>query len=149
MQNRKEILKQTSEDLKLILDDEKLDHIISENDPEERKRHRKIMHNTTRILCAHRNAVGTFNHDQKKEKRLMVARKVWFKLSRKLPSWARSKKVEGQIATAVVGAALLSGCEVRGFSSMEEREYETLCYRVVFGITRQTRRTGTRQENTG
>ena len=47
------------------------------------------------------------------------------------------KKLEGQIATAVVGATLLFGCEVRGFSKKEEREYEVLWSRVVFGITRQ------------
>ena len=35
-----------------------------------------------------RNALGTFHHDQKK--RLMAARKAWFKLSRKLPTWART-----------------------------------------------------------
>ena len=52
---------------------------------------------------------------------------------------ALSKKLEGQIATAVVGATLLFGCEVRGFSSKEERENETLWSRVVFGITRQKR----------
>ena len=69
----------------------------------------------------------------------MAARKAWFKLSRKLPTWALLKKLEGQIATAVVGATLLFGCEVRGFSSKEEREYETLWSRVVFGITRQKR----------
>ena len=49
------------------------------------------------------------------------------------------KKLEGQIATAVVGATLLFGCEVRGFSRKEEREFETLWSRVVFGITRQKR----------
>ena len=49
------------------------------------------------------------------------------------------KKLEGQIATAVVGATLLFGCEVRGFSRKDEREYEALWSRVVFGITRQKR----------
>ena len=77
-----------------------------------------------------------FHHDQ--QKRLMAAMKAWFKLSRKLPSWALSKKLEGQIATAVVGATLLFGCEVRGFSR-KEREFEALWSRVVFGITRQKR----------
>ena len=36
--------------------------------------------------------------------RLMAARKAWFKLSKKLPTWALSRKLEGQIAAAVVGA---------------------------------------------
>ena len=39
----------------------------------------------------------------------------------------------------MVGATLLFGCEVRGFSNKDEREYETLWSRVVFGITRQKR----------
>ena len=137
MQNRKEMLKQAFKDWKLILNDDKWEHIIAENDPEERKRQRKKMDKTARILGAHRNALGTFHHDQKK--RLMAARKAWFKLSQKLPSWALSKKLERQIATAVVGATLLFGCEVRGFSSKDEREYEALWSRVVFGITRQKR----------
>ena len=68
----------------------------------------------------------------------MAARKAWFKLSRKLPGWALSKKMEGQIATAIVGATLLFGCEIRGFSSKEEKD-EALWSRVVFGITRQKR----------
>ena len=137
MQNRKDILKQTFKNWKLILNDDKWEHIIVENDPEERKLQRKKMDKTARILGTHRNALGTFHHDQKK--RIMAARKAWFKLSRKLPSWALSKKLEGQIATAVVGATLLFGCEVRGFSSKEEREHETLWSRVVFGITRKKR----------
>ena len=51
----------------------------------------------------------------------------------------RKKKMEGQIATAVVGATLLFGCEVRGFCNKEEKEYEALWSRMVFGITRQKR----------
>ena len=77
------------------------------------------------MLGAHRNALGTFHHEQKH--RLMAARKAWFKSSKKLPTWALSRKLEGQIATtAVVGATLLFGCEVRGFSNKEEKEYEAL-----------------------
>ena len=64
MQNRKEMLKQTFKDWKLILNDDKWEHIIAENDPEERKRQRKKMNKTARILGAHRNALGTFHHDQ-------------------------------------------------------------------------------------
>ena len=71
------------------------------------------------MLGAHRNALGTFHHEQKH--RLMAARKAWFKLSKKLPAWALSRKLEGQIATAVVGATLLFGWEVRGFSNKEEK----------------------------
>ena len=41
------------------------------------------------MLGAHRNALGTFHHDQKH--RLMAARKAWFKLSKKLRAWALSK----------------------------------------------------------
>ena len=82
MQNRKEVLKQTFKDWKLILNDDKWEHIIAENDLEERKRQRKTMNNTARILGAHRNALGTFHHEQKE--RPMAARKAWFKLSRKL-----------------------------------------------------------------
>ena len=81
MQDRKEMLKQTFKDWKLILNDDKWEHIIAESDPEERKQQRKNMDKTARILGAHRNALGTFHHDQKK--RLMAARKVWFKLSKK------------------------------------------------------------------
>ena len=66
MQDRKEMLKQTFKDWKLILNDDKWEHIIAENDPEERKRQRKKMDKTARILGAHRNALGTFHHDQKK-----------------------------------------------------------------------------------
>ena len=69
----------------------------------------------------------------------MTARKAWFKLSKKLPTWALSRKLEGHIATAVVGAILHFGCEVRGFSNKEEKAYEALWSRVVFGITRQKR----------
>ena len=49
------------------------------------------------------------------------------------------KNLEGQIAMATVGATLLFGCEVRRFSSREEKEYEALWSRVVFGITMQKR----------
>ena len=70
MQHRQELLKQTFGDWKLI--------IIAENDPEERQRQRKKVDRTARTLGAHRNAMGTFHHDQKH--RLMAARKVWFKL---------------------------------------------------------------------
>ena len=80
MQNRKEMLKQTFKDWKLILNDDKWEHIIAENDPEERRQQWKKMDKTARILGTHRNALGTFHHDQKK--RLMAARKAWFKLSR-------------------------------------------------------------------
>ena len=104
---------------------------------EERKRQWKTMNNTARVLSAHRNALGTFHHEQKK--RLMAARKAWFKSAKKLPTRAISRKLEGQIAPAVVGATLLFGCEVRGFSNKEEREYEALWSRVVFGIMRQKR----------
>ena len=41
MQHRKELLKQTFGDWKLILNDDKWEHIIAESDPEERKRQRK------------------------------------------------------------------------------------------------------------
>ena len=78
----------------------------------------------------------------------MAARKAWFKLSKKLPTWALSRKLEGQIATAVVGETLVFGCEVRGFSNKEEKEYETLWSRVVFGITRQKREDLERDEKT-
>ena len=37
MQDRKEMLKQTFKDWKLFLNDDKWEHIIAENDPEERK----------------------------------------------------------------------------------------------------------------
>ena len=77
-----------------------------------------------------------FHHDQ--QKWFMAARKAWFKLSRKLLSWALSKKLEGQIAKAVVGGTLLFGCEVRDFSK-KGREFEALWSRVVFGMTRQKR----------
>ena len=118
------------------MNDDKWEHIIAENDLEERKRQLKKMDRTVRMLGAHRYALGTFHHEHKHC--LMAARKAWFKLSKKLPTWAFREKLEGQIATAVVGATLLFGCEVRGFSSKEE-EYEALCSRVVFGITRQKR----------
>ena len=65
MQNRKEILKQTFKNWKLILNDDKWEHIIVENDPEERKLQRKKKDKTARILGTHRNALGTFHHDQK------------------------------------------------------------------------------------
>ena len=107
MQNRKDLLKQTFKDWKLILNDDKWEHIIAENDLEERKRQRKKMDRTARMLGAHRNALGTFHHEQKH--RLMEARKAWFKMSKNLPTWALSKKLEGQIATAAVGAILLFG----------------------------------------
>ena len=132
MQHRKELLKQTFGDWKLILNGDKCEHIIAESDPEERKRQRKKMDRTARMLGAHWNALGTFHHEQKH--RLMAARKAWFKLSKKLPTWALSRRLEGQIATAVVGATLLFGCEIRGFSNKEEKEYEALWSRVVFGI---------------
>ena len=92
---------------------------------------------STAPLGAHRNALGTFHHDQKH--RLMAASKAWLKLLKILPTWALSRKLEGQIGTTVVGATLLFGCEVSGFSNKEEREYESLWSRVVFGITRQER----------
>ena len=38
MQNRKELLKQTFKDWKLLLNDDKWEHIVAENDPEERKK---------------------------------------------------------------------------------------------------------------
>ena len=81
MQNSKELMKQTFGYWKLTLNDDKWDHIIAENDPEERKRQRKKIDRTARMLGAHRNALGTFDHDQKHG--LMAARKAWFKLSRK------------------------------------------------------------------
>ena len=44
---------------------------------------------------------------------------------------------------------LLFGCEVRGFSNKEEKEYEALLWsRVVFGITRQKRGELERDEKT-
>ena len=48
MQDRKEMLKQTFKDWKLILNDDKWEHIIAENDPEERKRQRKKMDKTAK-----------------------------------------------------------------------------------------------------
>ena len=104
------------------------------------------MDRTARMLGAHRNALGTFHHDQKH--RLTAARKAWFKFSKKLPTWALARKLEGQITTGVVGATLLFGCELRGFSNKEEKEYEALWSRVVFGITRQTRGDLERDEKT-
>ena len=113
MQNRKEMLKQTFKNWKLILNDDKWEHFIVKNDPEERKLQRKKMDKTARILGTHRNALGTFHHDQKKN-----------------GSWRQGKHGS---------ATLLFGCEVRGFSRKEEREYEALWSLVVFGITRQKR----------
>ena len=81
----------------------KWEQIIAESALEERKRQRKKMVRTARMLGAHRNALGTFHHEQKH--RLMAARKAWFKLSKKLPTWVFSRRQEGQIATAVVGAS--------------------------------------------
>ena len=66
MQNREDLLKQTFKDWKLILNDDKWEHIIAESDPEERKRQRRKMDRTARMLGAHRNALGTFHHEQKK-----------------------------------------------------------------------------------
>ena len=124
VQNGKELMKQTFGDWKLTLNDDKWEHIIAENDPEERKRQRKKMDRTARMLGTHRNALGTFHHDQKH--RLMAARKAWFKLSRKLPAWA---------LTAIVGATLLFECEVRGFSNKEEKRTKH-CARVWFSGSR-------------
>ena len=62
----------------------------------------------------------------------------WGRFITKNVSWALSRKLEGQIATPVVGATLLFGCEVRGFSNKEERKYEAFWSRVVFGKDRKT-----------
>ena len=139
MQHRKEMLKQAFKDWKLILNDDKWEHIIAENDPEERETTAEVNGQNSKNTRCSSECLGHVSSRSKK-KRLMAARNAWFKLSQKFPSWALSKKVEGQIATAVVGATLLFGCEVRGFSSKYEREYEALWSRVVFGITRQKRR---------
>ena len=104
MQHRKELLKQNFKDWKLILNDDQWEHIIAENDPEDGKRQQKVMDRRTRMLGAHRNALGTFHREQ-----------------------------NSQIATAVVDATLLFGCEVRGFSNKEEKDYEALWSRVVCG----------------
>ena len=135
MQNRKEILKKTFKNWKLNLNDDKWE-------PSPRVTQRSENH-SGRKWTKHQGYsvhIGMpwvlFHHNQ--QKRLMAAKKTWFKLSRKLLSWALSKKLEGQIATAVVGATLLFGCEVRGFSR-KEREFEALWSRVVFGMTRQKR----------
>ena len=142
IQNRKEVLKQTFKDWKLILNDDRWEHIIAENDPEERKKQRKTMNNTARILGAHRNGLGTFHHDFfffLKKKTSHGGKRSMVQIVTKTSFMGLFKEIEGQIATAVVGATLLFGCEVRGFSSKEERKYETLWSRVVFRITRQKR----------
>ena len=135
MQNRKEILKKTFKNWKLNLNDDKWE-------PSRRVTQRSENHSGRKWTKHQGYSVNIgmpwvlFHHNQ--QKRLMAAKKTWFKLSRKLLSWALSKKLEGQIATAVVGATLLFGCEVRGFSR-KEREFEALWSRVVFGMTRQKR----------
>ena len=115
MQHRKELLKKTFGDWKLTLNDDKREHITAANDPEERKSQRKMDRNGTNARSA--------LHDQKR--RLLAARKAWFKLLKKLPTWAISRKLEGQSAAAVCD--FFFGCEVRGFSNREGREYMNRC----------------------
>ena len=51
MQHRKDLLRQTFGDWKLTLNDDKWEHIVAENDPEERKRQRKNGQHGTNAQC--------------------------------------------------------------------------------------------------
>ena len=100
------------------------------------------MDKTARVLGAHRKALGTFHHEQKKS--LMEARKAWFKLTKKLPTWALSKNLEGQIATAVPRSSL---DEVRGFSNKTRKIRSVVVPSGIWDHETEAVRFGTRLEN--
>ena len=92
------------------------------------------MDKTARVLGAH--ALGTFHHEQKKSH---GSQESMVQAVAKTSHVGPFDKIGRTDCYSCGGRYFLFGCEVRGFSNKEEREYEALWSRVVFGFTRQKR----------
>ena len=114
------LLEQTFGDWMLILNDDKWEHTFAENDPEEKKRREK-MERTTRKLGAHRNALGTFHHDQKHC--LMTARKAWFKCEKigRSDCWVRLFSLVTYVVSATKNKKKMKRCGHGWFLSTRQK----------------------------
>ena len=89
------------------------------------------------MLSAHRNALDTFHRDQKASSHGGQEGMVQF--VEETSDLGPFEKMEDQIATAVVGATLLFGCEVRVFRNNGEKSVNRCGHGWFSGITRQKR----------